>query len=510
MGRPQRLALLIGVLVTLARLSLIGKGTMAFVDESRYVNAMLGLRALSEGHGQEFLRYINSMGARPGDGIWRAIPGLGQAVLLLVFDLNPNAPPSLQVPQAFNVLIVSLNALLLYHIYRRFFRVGMALLGLALYSSLVNTNLYLRHLLPYDHSLFFFFLALTVLLRPKAAVSSRLQVLTGVLAGFSYAVYPGYFMGPLLLLTLALLAGFDAVHTDWLRSLKPAAAQLAGLLTVLLAFEGLALLGHTSYWASSRYIATTVTQGSFSEGFSFIGSYFRQVDGWLGIILLVLSGVGLGLRLRAGFSAIIPMAERGLARLLTVGFLAWLGYAVMVQVGHKLVFYGRTLHFFGPFIVMGALVALRAVGHTAQSRAWLYLGGGGMALAHFGIFLADYLPVDYPCDVAYRAGIYNYRQIAASQVSVCDEHLMAYRLFGPRLRRQLTQKPDSFTFELLNFAYLYPISCFRPAYLGPGKVVADVPYFMKYPAYQFEGHSARQRAILQNHEVNFQIINNNK
>ena len=157
MGRPQRLALLVGVLVTLARLSLIGKGTMAFVDESRYVNAMLGLRSLSEGHGQEFLRYINSMGARPGDGIWRAIPGLGQAVLLLIFDLNPNAPPSLQVPQAFNVLIVSFNALLLYHIYRRFFRVGMALLGLALYSSLVNTNLYLRHLLPYDHSLFFFF-----------------------------------------------------------------------------------------------------------------------------------------------------------------------------------------------------------------------------------------------------------------------------------------------------------------------------------------------------------------
>ena len=47
MGRPQRLALLVGVVVTLARLSLIGKGTMAFVDESRYVNAMLGLRSLS-------------------------------------------------------------------------------------------------------------------------------------------------------------------------------------------------------------------------------------------------------------------------------------------------------------------------------------------------------------------------------------------------------------------------------------------------------------------------------
>ena len=479
---------------------------MAFVDESRYVNAMLGLRSLSEGHGQEFLRYINSMGARPGDGIWRAIPGLGQAILLLVFDLNPNAPPSLQVPQAFNVLIVSLNALLLYHIYRRFFSVGLALLGLALYSSLVNTNLYLRHLLPYDHSLFFFFLALLVLLRSKAAVSHRLQALIGVLGGLSYAIYPGYFMGPLLLLALALPTGFAATRTDWLRSLKPVAVQLAGLLAVLLAFEGLARLGQTSYWASSRYIATTVTQGSFAEGFSFIGSYCWQVEGWLGSSLLGLFGVGLGLSWQARLSANVPAAERGLVRLLTAIFLVWLGYALVVQVGHKLVFYGRTLHFFVPFIIMGALVALRAAGRTAQLRAWLYLGGGSIALGHFGLFLAGYLPVDYPCDIAYRAGIYNYQQIASSQVSVCDEHLMAYRLFGPRRRSQLTQKPDSARFQLLNFVYLYPVSCYRPAHLAPGKVVADVPYFMTYPAYQFEGHSAAQRAILQNHKIEFQII----
>ena len=504
-GRPQRLALLVGVVVTLARLSLIGKGTMAFVDESRYVNAMLGLRALGEGHGQEFLRYINSMGARPGDGIWRAIPGLGQAILLLVFDLNPNAPPSLQVPQAFNVLIVSLNALLLYHLYRRFFSVGLALLGLALYSSLVNTNLYLRHLLPYDHSLFFFLLALTLLLRPRAAVSINLQSVIGVLGGLSYAIYPGYFMGPLLLLALALLASFEATRTGWLRSLKPFVAQLAGMLAVLLAFEGLAGLGDTSYWASSRYIATTVTQGSFDEGFIFIGSYFRQVEGWLGISLLVLFGLGLGLSVRSYLSANVSGAERGLARLLTTVFLMWLGYALVVQVGHKLVFYGRTLHFFVPFIIMGALVPLRAAGRTVQSRVWLYWGGSSIAIGHFGVFLVGYLAVDYPCDVAYRAGIYNYQQIAASLVSVCDEHLMAYRLFGPRLRSQLTQKHSTPAFQLLNFAYLYPVTCYRPAHLRPGKVVADVPYFMKYPAYQFEGHSARQRAILQNHEVDFQI-----
>jgi hypothetical protein len=55
------------------------------------------------------------------------------------------------------------------------------------------------------------------------------------------------------------------------------------------------------------------------------------------------------------------------------------------------------------------LVALRAVGRTAQSRAWLYWDSGGIAFCQFGVFLAGYLPVGYPCDVAYHAGIYNYQ-----------------------------------------------------------------------------------------------------
>jgi len=123
-------------------------------------------------------------------------------VLLLTTGLNPNSPPSLQVPQLFNVLVTSLNMLLLYKIYRRFFQAGMALLGMVLYSSLINTNLYLRHLLPYDHALFFFLLALWLLLRLTARSAGWKYGLVGALVVFSYAVYPGYFMGPAVLLAL--------------------------------------------------------------------------------------------------------------------------------------------------------------------------------------------------------------------------------------------------------------------------------------------------------------------
>ncbi|ALW87133.1 hypothetical protein AUC43_19860 [Hymenobacter sedentarius] len=503
-----------GLVLTVVRLSLIGKGTMAFVDEQRYVTAMLGLRALSEGHVREFLQAINSMGARPGDGLWRVIPGLGQAALLVLFKLNPNAPPSLQVPQVFNVLIMSLDMLLLYRIYRRFFPVSFALLGVALYSSLVNTNLYLRHILPYDHSLFFFLLALWLLLSPAKKRPIKRYWWVGLISGMSYAVYPGYFMGPAVLLALtvwmAIPPRIKSGHTNKPVSFRPLAAQLTGLVAVLVLFEALAQLSDTSYLASSRYIATTVTQGSFEEGFSFICHYFWEVEGWLGVGLLGLFVAGLLLSIRqlqAATAQYIPESEYALdvSALLSIGFMAWLGYAVAVQFAHKLVFYGRILHFFVPLIILGGIFALHsAASHWQQSKTFLLISGWALALWHFGAFDSAYRFVNYPSDVVYDFGIQDARQIAGIDITGCDKGVVYYRLFGPRIRDKGTF--DAPKYQLVNFAYLYPISCYQAPPANAGSVVASVPYFMKYTPYQFEGHSPAQRVLFQKHDINFRIV----
>ena len=511
-----KLALLIGALVTVARLSLLGTGTMAFVDEYRYVTAMLGLRALGEGHGLAFLQAINSMGARPGDGLWRAIPGLGQALLLLGFGLNPNAPPSLQVPQLFNVLIVSLNALLLYRIYRQFFSFGFALLGIVAYSSLVNTNLYLRHLLPYDHALFFFLLALWWLLsQSKGRVIGR-YCGVGALSGLSYAVYPGYFMGPAVLLALGLLLLAWGPQTPAGQS-RPrvvgyAVAQLAGLLGVLGLFEILARLSGTSYLASSRYIATTINQGSFEEGLSFTSTYFWQVEGWVGVGLLTLCGAGLVLSAWELFQVLIRR-EQGpaqseslpLAGLLVISLLAWLGYVGLVLLAHKLVFYGRILHFFVPFIVLGALVAVRAAASLYEAGKRVLLVSCYVAVCgHFATFFVAYRAVQYPCDVAYRYGIQDARQIAGITTTGRDDNVIFYRVFGPRIRNQRTVALPAY--QLVNFAYLYPLSGYRPASFKADKILVSVPYFLRYSPYRFEGHNPVQRTLLQKYAYEFQII----
>jgi hypothetical protein len=511
LGTPYsvpKLALAAGMLVTLVRLSLVGTGTMAFIDERRYITAMLGLRSLSEGHGLDFLQAINSMGARPADGLWRAIPGLGQALLLAVFHLNPNSPASLQVPQVFNVLIMGLNLGLLYRIYRQFFTASFALLGVALYASLTNTNLYVRHLLPYDHSLFFFLVSLWLLL-VSPAPSPRRYWWVGVLSGFSYALYPGYFMGTLLLLGLcmarAVAPGMPAgAHWAYSRFV-PVAVQLAGLVAVLGAFELLARLSGTSYLASSRYIATTVTQGSFAEGFSFIGTYFWQVEGWMGVGLLLLFAIGLVLCTWQVRCFQIAASVQTPTILLVISFLAWLGYAFLVQFGHKLVFYGRILHFFVPFVVLGAVVALRGLAHRWPSGQKAVLGiGAGLALWHFGAFVLSYRAVLYPCDVAYSHGILDSRQIVRAKTTSCSTNLIAYRTFGPLIRDQCTAAYPQY--EVVNFAYLYPLGCYQPIVKDGRKLIASVPYFMKYPAYQFEGHGPTERALLRKYPCDFQII----
>ncbi|MBF9236762.1 hypothetical protein I2I05_05080 [Hymenobacter sp. BT683] len=454
------------------------------------------------------------MGARPGDGLWRVIPGLGQAALLVLFNLNPNAPPSLQVPQAFNVLILGLNALLLYKIYRQFFTVGFALAGVALYSSLVNTNVYLRHLLPYDHALFFFLLALWLLLsQPECHANSR-QGLVGLLSGFSYLVYPGYFMGVLVLLGLGLVFAAAPAYRRERRfkvvQLKPIAAQLAGLFVLLGLFEILAQLSGTSYFASSRYIATTITQGSYAEGFSFIAKYFWQVEGAVGAGLLLLAAIGLVLSIRQLPVLVAPRSEKVsdnplLLILLLIVFGAWVGYAAAVQFGHSLVFYGRIVHFFVPFIVLAAVAALSQVaGQCQAAKRILQVGSVMVALWHFGAFSLVYRAVKYPGDVAYAHGIHDARQIESIETTACGRGLITYRVFGPRLRNQPTAKQPRF--QLVNFAYLYPLRCYLAPRPRIGRVVSSVPYFMKFTPYQFEGHDEEERILLQKQNYVFEIF----
>jgi hypothetical protein len=132
------------------------------------------------------------------------------------------------------------------------------------------------------------------------------------------------------------------------------------------------------------------------------------------------------------------------------------------------------------------------------------MGCLAVALAHFASFVWAYQAVEYPADVAYAHGILDVRQIAGRVTTACEPRVISYRPFGPHMRSQRTVAMPSY--ELVNYAYLYPVNCYQAVGPDAGRALMSVPYFMKYTPYQFEGHGPTQRALLQNHPFAFQII----
>src|SRR5712691_9224553 len=88
------------VLVAAFRLSLVGRGAMAFLDETMYYKAALALDALGAGHFTRALTHIASNNARPGNAVLQLVPAALQAIPFAV-GVPPSNPQSLMIPVAF-------------------------------------------------------------------------------------------------------------------------------------------------------------------------------------------------------------------------------------------------------------------------------------------------------------------------------------------------------------------------------------------------------------------------
>src|SRR5258706_7651897 len=146
--------------VAIYRLTLLGRGALAFVDETWYFKSVMTLQALGAGHLRAALYQVATTVARPGAVLAR-LPIAALQALPLAFGVAASNPRSLLIVQCFNVG-VSLAILAF------FFDICLvlcgdatsALIAAAVYALLANTNLYVRHLLPYDLALCFCMAAL--------------------------------------------------------------------------------------------------------------------------------------------------------------------------------------------------------------------------------------------------------------------------------------------------------------------------------------------------------------
>jgi hypothetical protein len=488
----RRLAPIAPLLALLAvyQLSLLGTGTYSFQDEVRYKSAVNALMDFVHGdlHGGVF--EIARMGSRPGETFVKMIPAALQFIPH-VFGITPANPRSLLIPTAGNVVMSVAIVFLLYRIALLTFEADtmIALVVAIVYSLLVNTSVYVRHLFPYDWSLVLLMYALWSVLSGSA--TPRHAVVIGVLAAFAVTVYPGYY--PMAGVVGIVLVG----RTDGARTAVRAAVAFAlGCLAVLAPVELLSRLGGFSFVLGARELTTTITLGSFEEGWAFLPRYLRDVEGDAGALL------GVGFVVYAARAAVTIWRERRLRPidwLVLPAVAAWMWQAAGASQLHWMVLYGRLIHPWFLFLTLAlgdAILVMRRGALRAAVCAAVVL----TALVSWAPSAAAYRRLAYPADVAYQLGADTNRISERHMPCELEPWGILYRYASPPPLNRDTGAPYSgdANYLLVNFCFGQPKpGAFEPIAAPPGaRLVYEAPHFLTFPAYGFEGYRPEERRDL--------------
>lgn len=390
---PYGLALLV-LFLACYRITLTDTGHFAWGDEGCYFSASRFVEATAQGEYRSALgRLFESDGlvrpARPGFVLVSAVSVWLQRVVGLIAGVDPDRPAYYDSASAFNVLVTLGITCCVFALGRVWTgRARSALLVAVVYSLLVNSNMWIRHMMPYNESLLCFLFALWLLSSPGHSLKSerRNMVAAGLATALGYACYPGYY-------AFVLLNGVVVLAR---RERRIPCVVLFGLSSgaVMAGFEAAARLAGGSYLGDLRQLSGTIVMGSFAEGFVFLWHYLRDVEGVIGVVLFALF---------VGFSLLVlcrPAASlsRGTRVTMLAAMACYLFHAAMGVFGGKMVFYGRLLSMYLPFVVGGAVIALLHLRRPRLRR----LATSALVVASAYSFLEfswAYARIVYPADL---------------------------------------------------------------------------------------------------------------
>lgn len=469
------LALGIGALL---RLGLIAQGgQFYFGDEGRFLRSVLLYRSLLDGDSALAAKAVASpihagftyAGALIAAPVHLAARGMGLGDWTQAVQVRTAAPLFAAALGLFSVL----NIALLHRLVRTAggdeAEAGLAALLSAVAASLTY---YARHLLPYDLALTAALIGLILAAGPPGRART---LLAGAAGGLTFTLYNGYwFLVPVIGLATVLPA------PDWPGRFRAAGLSCLGAVSAigLVMLPGLWCAG-ADYGREFLAFSGTVTQGLFAEGWLLPFAYLGAAEGLLGTAAIA----GILWSLRPGQ----PKPHR---LRLWVGLAAaiYLLLAVCSTGLEKFVVYGRSVR---PLTMLGCLLA----GYAAAQlwRRWprvrLLLIGTILALG-----VANLIP-------HYRLGF-----PAAVKEQVWSMHgipKLGLSFSGVSLTETWppVTRPDLL---LLNPVGLFPLRTHLPE--PAGEVLAAWPHPHALAAYQFEGHSPRERRLLQAHPPAIRLI----
>lgn len=480
-GHGAFLALLL-VWMALYRLCLGWTGQLYWPDEYRYLHAIHVLDELRKGDIGQVLYWIfgaeAGVASRPSYILFSLLPAVIQGLANLVFGVQPTDAVFYRIPMVANVAVsLGLTGAIYYIVWIISKDRLLAWVGASVHGLLANTNMYVRHLFPYDTSLFLFLLSVAILLnRPGGSLRPLVRAgLAGLLSGAAATTYPGYYL--FLLVPLAVFLANRPF--DW-RALVVFGAAIAAVVAF---WEGTARMGGFSFITASQHFSATFApenqegvQGAYEEGFRFLPMYLIEIEGS--------AGVALGLL----FVAFTVMAVQGrFERLPTVmvaaAVVAYLAYAVTVQEFHRAVFYGRLVHMYLPIVVLAAMLAIKQIRLPV-----VRYGVIGLLLAvsawSFAPMAATALAIRFPKDLE--------RELTATAgpgAKICA--------LGQKLEH--TREEPQWTCDVLleNARHLYPLPVAWKTEPPNGFLLArKFPHPLQFPPYWFEGYSPGERERL--------------
>jgi hypothetical protein len=492
--RRKRVLVLLILLMAGYRASLLDRGALAFVDETLYFTSVIALQAISEGDLTAASRAIADARGRQGAAI-ALLPVAALQAIPSAFGVTASNPRSLMIPTGVNVLLSLITLVIVFQLCLRLTNdEDSSLAAVTLYALLVNTNLYIRHVLPYELALTVGALAMWVAI--TRAPTIRTAALAGVLAAALVTCYSGYYL-------LAAVIAIAFVGRGWVQRGARRAFALAlvfGLAAALVfaIIEAVCRPAGVSYLASSRALGQTITMGSFDEGWTFLPEYLIRVERWSGIVLLggfIIWAAQAAKRWRRGVPLPVDVWVAAAA-------LAWVAQAVLAAELRRIVFYGRLIH---PWMIFLTFALASVVASVRQPRARRITQWGIVvaALVSFIPSARDYVRLAYPSDVLYALGIDSRRIVPEHWLCELDPGT-PYASPGPLDRRTGAPYASASDYVLVNFCQTF----------GPGRRAVEAvdhrrpllfegPHWLTFPAYTYEGFKpeARDDMIARRYQV---------
>jgi hypothetical protein len=504
------------VLVTVIKLNLIGTGFLAFPDEMRYCQSGKALQHLSELKIGAAIKDIFSIQGRPADGLIKIVPNALQYVTAIFFGLNYYESKNSYPLFIFNFIVYCLILVIHYKFSNILLKDDyLALLSVLLYCTLTNSYLYLRHALPYDVSLFIFYVAIykIAFYIEENSLSNKKSLMIGIFSFFGFLVYPGYF--PLLIVCLIILFCNNLSKQNIFTKICYANYYILGASLCLFIFEKIGRLVGQSYILDAKGLSKTITQGSFEESFVYIIKYLFEVEGVTGIILLISLPIYFFMILNKiknkTFKQDSLISLVGIALLTTYLSYAFAGYFL-----HKVVYYGRLLHQYLPFICIISIYAINILLIKITRKNQLILSVISIIfIVNFGFNFIKLNSHVYPRDIMWQlirannsdnvGNVFNFDD--HWPVMPKEKEVIYYGIDGKPIRSyyNIIEVGDHFNGSIYIVNNLTKQKIFNPH--DNFRLLESKPSFMNFKAYQYDtGANMNDRYNMDKRNIQIKIF----